>query len=235
MTLISPNRRVIAHCDIDAAYARKSFSGVVHRPKRMIPPFPLDRVRDGSTRHTGRSTCTSLPILAFGNASLNVLQVGVRQWQGLIAINYPARKFGITRHMTVCQENPRRSVLGLTGCTLKADEAKKKCPELQMVHVATCKLWLKNTEKRVPGLSFWMLADREGDVEPGRWDDADPKTHKVSRQSESRYKRRDSYFVYYRSLWTHIDGKVPKLSLFSRAWLRKAKSVRHSSLRYRQG
>lgn len=37
---------------------------------------------------------------------------------GLIAINYPARKFGITRH-------------------LKADEARKLCPNLKAVHVAT--------------------------------------------------------------------------------------------------
>ena len=28
------------------------------------------------------------------------LPVGVVQWAGMIAINYPARKFGITRHMS---------------------------------------------------------------------------------------------------------------------------------------
>ncbi|KAA1467336.1 DNA/RNA polymerase [Dentipellis sp. KUC8613] len=44
----------------------------------------------------------------------------VRQWESLIAVNYPARKFGITRMM-------------------KADEALKKCPELVVVHVATFK------------------------------------------------------------------------------------------------
>ncbi|KAL0047265.1 hypothetical protein WJX82_011225 [Trebouxia sp. C0006] len=42
----------------------------------------------------------------------------VQQWEGLIAVNYPARAAGITRHM-------RRA------------EAKAKCPELQCVHVET--------------------------------------------------------------------------------------------------
>ena len=45
-------------------------------------------------------------------------RVAVQQWQGLIAINYPARKFGLSRHVT-------------------ATEAKKLCPELVAVHVAT--------------------------------------------------------------------------------------------------
>lgn len=44
--------------------------------------------------------------------------LGVQQWQGLIAISYAARKFGITRHET-------------------AEEAKKKCPDIVLVHVAT--------------------------------------------------------------------------------------------------
>ena len=42
----------------------------------------------------------------------------VQQWEGLIAINYPARSAGITRHM-------------------RAPEARVKCPELQCVHVET--------------------------------------------------------------------------------------------------
>src|ERR1700738_612399 len=45
--------------------------------------------------------------------------------QGLIAINYPARKFGLTRHITIT-------------------EAKKLCPELIMQHVAT---WKEGEEK----------------------------------------------------------------------------------------
>ncbi|KAK9827976.1 hypothetical protein WJX81_003639 [Elliptochloris bilobata] len=40
----------------------------------------------------------------------------VQQWEGLIAVNYAARAAGITRHMRVW-------------------EAKKHCPELQLVHV----------------------------------------------------------------------------------------------------
>ncbi|EJU04732.1 DNA/RNA polymerase [Dacryopinax primogenitus] len=44
--------------------------------------------------------------------------IAVQQWQGLIAINYPARKYGITRLMSVT-------------------EATKKCPELICVHVMT--------------------------------------------------------------------------------------------------
>ncbi|KAH6656521.1 impB/mucB/samB family protein [Truncatella angustata] len=46
--------------------------------------------------------------------------LAVQQWQGLIAINYPARKFGIGRH-----------------CTLT--EARKMCPQLIAQHVATWK------------------------------------------------------------------------------------------------
>jgi DNA polymerase eta len=42
----------------------------------------------------------------------------VQQWEGLIAVNYPARARGITRHMRV-------------------KEAKKICPELVLVHVET--------------------------------------------------------------------------------------------------
>ena len=48
------------------------------------------------------------------------VDAGEKQWQGLIAINYPARKFGLHRHITIT-------------------EAKKLCPELIMQHVATWK------------------------------------------------------------------------------------------------
>ena len=44
----------------------------------------------------------------------------VRQWDALIAVNYPARKFGITR-------------------MIHWRDAMKKCPELIIVHVATYK------------------------------------------------------------------------------------------------
>ncbi|EOD50373.1 putative sister chromatid cohesion protein eso1 protein [Neofusicoccum parvum UCRNP2] len=46
--------------------------------------------------------------------------LAVQQWQGLIAINYPARAFGLNRHIT-------------------ASEAQKLCPQLIMQHVATWK------------------------------------------------------------------------------------------------
>lgn len=44
--------------------------------------------------------------------------LAVQQWQGLIAINYPAREFGLNRHVTVA-------------------EARQKCPEIVIQHVAT--------------------------------------------------------------------------------------------------
>lgn len=51
--------------------------------------------------------------------------LAVQQWQGLIAINYPARKFGLNRHVTTT-------------------EAQKACPEIIMQHVAT---WREGDEK----------------------------------------------------------------------------------------
>ncbi|CAG8461275.1 11556_t:CDS:10, partial [Ambispora gerdemannii] len=44
--------------------------------------------------------------------------LAVQQWQGLIAVNYIARKAGIQRHWTI-------------------EEARAKCPNLKLVHVAT--------------------------------------------------------------------------------------------------
>ncbi|KAK2075394.1 hypothetical protein P8C59_009523 [Phyllachora maydis] len=51
--------------------------------------------------------------------------LAVQQWQGLIAVNYPARKFGIGRHCTVT-------------------DAKKLCPDLVSQHVAT---WREGDDK----------------------------------------------------------------------------------------
>lgn len=51
--------------------------------------------------------------------------LAVQQWQGLIAINYPARAFGLNRHVTIT-------------------EAVKQCPDLIMQHVAT---WKEGDEK----------------------------------------------------------------------------------------
>lgn len=63
----------------------------------------------------------------------------VSQWDSIIAVNYPSRKFGITRMD-------------------KVKDAQKRCPNLVVVHVATYK---------------------EGDAEPGYWENPDTKTHKV--------------------------------------------------------
>ncbi|CDO76995.1 hypothetical protein BN946_scf184298.g22 [Trametes cinnabarina] len=68
------------------------------------------------------------------------LPLVVQQWDSLIAVNYPARKFGISRMD-------------------KIRDAKKRCPNLVVVHVATYK---------------------EGDAEPGYWENPDTLTHKVS-------------------------------------------------------
>ncbi|KAL2260560.1 hypothetical protein VTK26DRAFT_5398 [Humicola hyalothermophila] len=51
--------------------------------------------------------------------------LAVQQWQGLIAVNYPARAYGIGRHCTVT-------------------EAKKLCPNLVCQHVAT---WREGDDK----------------------------------------------------------------------------------------
>ncbi|KAF9064160.1 DNA polymerase eta [Rhodocollybia butyracea] len=72
----------------------------------------------------------------------------VLQWEGIIAVNYHARKFGITRFH-------------------KLKDAKERCPELMIIHVATYK---------------------EGEAEPGYWDNVDSRTHKVSLD----YYRRES-------------------------------------------
>ena len=46
--------------------------------------------------------------------------LAVQQWQGLIAINYPARAYGLNRHVTI-------------------EEAQQKCPDILVQHVATWK------------------------------------------------------------------------------------------------
>ncbi|KAK0495375.1 hypothetical protein EDD18DRAFT_271247 [Armillaria luteobubalina] len=72
----------------------------------------------------------------------------VLQWDALIAVNYLARKFGISRMD-------------------KLKDAKQRYPDLVVVHVATYK---------------------EGEKEPGYWDNVDSRTHKVSLD----YYRRES-------------------------------------------
>lgn len=72
--------RVIAHCDVDAAYAQ----------------FEASRLGLDAT----------------------VVPIAVQQWQGLIAVNYPARDAGVSRFESI-------------------PDAVKKCPDLHLVHVAT--------------------------------------------------------------------------------------------------
>ncbi|KAF3940361.1 hypothetical protein ABW19_dt0202327 [Dactylella cylindrospora] len=55
--------------------------------------------------------------------------LAVQQWDALIAVNYPARKFGINRMRNV-------------------EEAKRKCPELIAVHVAT---WRVENDQAIMG------------------------------------------------------------------------------------
>ncbi|ORX38540.1 hypothetical protein BD324DRAFT_621278 [Kockovaella imperatae] len=93
MTVSNP-LRVIAHCDIDAAYAQ------------------FEQVRLGLP--------DDIPLICA-------------QWQSIIAVNYPARKYGIKRFNTI-------------------DEAKKMCPHLHVQHVAT----YRNGEAEA---GYWGEAD----------------------------------------------------------------------------
>ena len=71
----------------------------------------------------------------------------MQQWQGLIAINYPARKFGMNRHITIT-------------------EAKKLCPNLIMQHVAT---WKEGDEKWAYHKdAFAQIANHKVSLDPYR-------------------------------------------------------------------
>ncbi|KAL1602178.1 DNA-directed DNA polymerase eta rad30 [Nothophoma quercina] len=73
--------------------------------------------------------------------------LAVQQWQGLIAINYPARAFGLNRHVT-------------------STEALKQCPELIMQHVAT---WKEGDEKwAYHEDSFTNMATHKVSLDPYR-------------------------------------------------------------------
>lgn len=75
--------------------------------------------------------------------------LAVQQWQGLIAINYPARAYGLNRHVTVA-------------------EAKEKCPELICQHVAT---WKEGDVKWSYGdgdEAFKEIASRKVSLDPYR-------------------------------------------------------------------
>ncbi|KZT73514.1 DNA/RNA polymerase [Daedalea quercina L-15889] len=110
----------------------------------------------------------------------------VQQWDSLIAVNYPARKFGITRME-------------------KIKEAKKKCPELVVVHVATYK---------------------EGEKEPGYWENPDTLTHKVSLD----HYRRESMKVIRMFQEGLPSGEIEKASI-DEAFIDFTRPVREEILR----
>ncbi|KAF1822070.1 DNA/RNA polymerase, partial [Dissoconium aciculare CBS 342.82] len=75
------------------------------------------------------------------------IPLAVQQWQGLIALNYPSRAFGLNRHVTVA-------------------EAKEKCPELVCQHVAT---WKEGDTKWSYSEDAWReIAIRKVSLDPYR-------------------------------------------------------------------
>lgn len=73
--------------------------------------------------------------------------LAVQQWQGLIAINYPARAYGLNRHVTVT-------------------EAKEKCPDIICQHVATWKEG--DTKWSYSDDAFKEIATRKVSLDPYR-------------------------------------------------------------------
>lgn len=109
----------------------------------------------------------------------------VQQWESLIAVSYPARKYGISRMD-------------------KVKDAKKKCPNLVAIHVATYK---------------------EGEREPGYWEDIDTRTHKVSLDL---YRRESSKIINIMKQ-SIPDGEIEKASI-DEAFLDLTKPVREKLL-----
>lgn len=86
--------------------------------------------------------------------------IAVQQWAGLIAVNYPAREFGITRHMNY-------------------EEARKRCPHLIAVHGAS--LISLGPSRRISSFPFHAVATlKDGEDAPRYHDEPDMNTHKVS-------------------------------------------------------
>ncbi|KAG7451043.1 DNA polymerase eta [Guyanagaster necrorhizus] len=110
----------------------------------------------------------------------------VLQWESLIAVNYPARKFGISRMD-------------------KLKDAKQRCPDLVVVHVATYK---------------------EGQKEPGYWDNVDSRTHKVSLD----YYRRESMKILGMFNEHLPDAEIEKASI-DEAFIDFTKPVRQILIR----
>lgn len=113
--------------DSSQPFASSPVSPITHRPRRSKYTY-----KHLSTLAQGAPTC---PLRVIAHIDLDAFYaqcetvrlgldptkpLAVQQWQGLIAINYPARAFGLNRHVTVA-------------------EAKEKCPELICQHVATWK------------------------------------------------------------------------------------------------
>ncbi|KXS95259.1 hypothetical protein AC578_9460 [Pseudocercospora eumusae] len=73
--------------------------------------------------------------------------LAVQQWQGLIAINYPARAYGLNRHVTIT-------------------EAKEKCPDIICQHVATWKEG--DTKWSYSDDAFKEIATRKVSLDPYR-------------------------------------------------------------------
>ncbi|KAH9945194.1 DNA/RNA polymerase [Epithele typhae] len=114
------------------------------------------------------------------------LPLVVQQWEALIAVNYPARAFGISR-----MDNVR--------------DARKRCPALRVVHVATYK---------------------EGEPEPGYWPDPDTRTHKVSLD----HYRRESMKIIQMFKDGLPGGEVEKASI-DEAFIDFTRPVREEMLR----
>lgn len=139
--------RVIAHCDVDAAYARESRAAAA-APTATRPADASTLPARPPALHPPSPACA--PEFEAKRLGLdNSVPIAVQQWQGLIAINYAARAFGITRHENI-------------------QEARKKCPELIVCHVATLK---------------------DGDDEPRYHEKPSMHNHKVCARARARFSR----------------------------------------------
>lgn len=98
--------RIIAHIDLDAFYAQ--CEGIRLEIPEDQPLAVQVSINQTCFRPSGEDN-----------------NIQPKQWQSLIAINYPARKYGLNRFITI-------------------SEAKKLCPNLILQHVAT---WKEGDEK----------------------------------------------------------------------------------------
>jgi nucleotidyltransferase/DNA polymerase involved in DNA repair len=94
-------RVCVCTCEIEVGMASSSDPAALHR---VILHLDLDAFY-AQVEHKRLNIPREVPL-------------AVQQWQGIIAVNYPARAAGIKRHLNVA-------------------EAKKQCPALVLVHVET--------------------------------------------------------------------------------------------------